>query len=42
MAERTYSCGVYGDCIGFNGTILWKEPANANMIEFVFRGLNDS
>jgi hypothetical protein len=46
MTERTYSWGVYGDCIGFNGTILWKEPvlwkepANTYMVELVFRGLN--
>ena len=30
----------YGDCIDLKRTILWKEPANTDRTDLVFRSLN--
>ena len=40
MAERTYLCDAYGDCIGFNRTSLFEPAANSSMVGFVFRRSN--
>ncbi len=40
MAERTYLCDAYGDCIGLRRRTLWKEPANTDRTDLAFRRLN--